>query len=117
MKTHIQPGTWQEWRVKLGASKKDAVDLFREYQDLVKELPADSAVRVLKVLPWQTFEQALSKFLDRMPRKPYAFLARVAAIEARRERQSTAEIRKAMNRRRYQRQYARRAHPASAEPR
>lgn len=104
----VDAKTWRAWRVKMGASKRDARDLYREYRELVKELPADGKVRALKVEAGQSFEQALARFLDRMPRKPYAFLARVAAIEARRARQSTAQSRKEVNRKRYARQYERR---------
>ena len=104
----IDAKTWQAWRVKMGASKRDARNLYREYCELVRQLPTDGKVRVLKIEAGQTFEQALARFLDRMPRKPYAFLARVAAIEAKRARLGEVATRKAINRERYRRQYERR---------
>lgn len=111
----VSPATWQNWRVRLGASRREAKELFREYQELVKEMPTEGKVRYLKVEPWQTFEQALAKFLDTMPRKPYAFLARVKACEERRATLSKVEAKKARNRRRYLKRYARGADTTSGE--
>lgn len=107
MKTQINAKTWKDWRRKLGASKKDARELYREYQELLKELPPETRVRVLDMKRGEPFEKAFARFIDSMPRKPYAFLARVAAIEARRARQAEIDEQKAVNRRRYERRYQR----------
>lgn len=101
--------TWIAWRMKLGAGRKEAGKLWLAYQEWLAEEALQPRVRRLQVAPWQNWEREFRAWLDEMPRKPLKFLAMVAAAEKRRTMKSAAEARKAIARRKYQRQYERRA--------
>ena len=63
---------------------------------------------VLLPEPWQDWDREFRAFLDEMPRKPFKFLQMVAANDKRREALAIVARRKAKNRERYERAYARR---------
>jgi hypothetical protein len=107
--TTIDRETWISWRMKLGANRKDATALWQQYQEWLGGKAASSRVRVLKVEPWQDWEREFRAFLDQMPRKPSGFLARVAAAEKKRAQQAVITARKARGKKRFRRQYAKRA--------
>lgn len=95
--------------MKLGASRKEALKTWTLYQQWVAEEAQQPRARFLKVAPWQNWEREYRAFIDEMPRKPFDFLARVAAAEKRRAALALVASRKAKSRERYERQYARRS--------
>lgn len=96
--------------MKLGASHKQALKLWDQYQEWLAEEAHNGPVRRLTVLPWQNWEREFRAFLDEMPRKPFAFLAMVAAAEKKRAALAAVNTRKAKSHERYRKQYARRAY-------
>jgi hypothetical protein len=101
----IDEKTWIEWRCKLGCRKAEARSLFREYQELLRE--SGGTVRMMTPRHNESWEQALTAFLDQMPRKPIRFLAMVAEVERRRSIRDQIKAHKADGRRRYEKRYAR----------
>jgi hypothetical protein len=101
--------TWIAWRMKLGAGRKEALKTWHLYQQWLEQEAKQPRARFLKVAPWQDWDREFRAFLDEMPRKPFNFLARVAAAEKRRTVKASVDARKAKSRERYERQYARRS--------
>lgn len=104
----IDEKTWKAWRMKLGATRKEANRLWLQYQEWVAQEAQNGPVRRLSVKPWQDWEREFRAFLDEMPRKPYAFIAMVARIEMKRAQLSEIRLKKAARRDKYIRQYERR---------
>lgn len=104
----IDEKTWKAWRMKLGATRKQANHLWMQYQEWRALEAQNGPVRVLQVKPWQNWEREFRAWLDEMPRKPVAFLTMVAAAEKRRAAKAMVAARKMKGRERYERQYARR---------
>jgi hypothetical protein len=105
----IDEKTWIEWRCKLGCRKAEAKRLYREYLELLLE--CESSVRMMKPRHNETWEQALTAFVDQMPRRPTRFLAMVAESEQRQAIRERLRARKASGRRKYLRRVNRRAKP------
>lgn len=96
---------------------QEALKLWHAHQEWRAQEKLNGPVRFLKVESWQDWETEFKRFLDAMPRKPYKFLAMVAAIERRRALQDAIQARKAKGRERFLRRYARHASPAQKIPR
>ena len=100
---------WVAWRMKLGATRKEAERLWKAYSSWRDEEAAHGPVRRLEVAPWQDWEREFRAWLDEMPRKPVAFLAMVEAVEKMRAAKAAIQARKAKGRERFLKRYARRA--------
>jgi len=107
MKT-ITRKEWVAWRMQLGANRREAERLWKDYRTWRDEEGAERPVRRFEVASWQDWEREFRAWLDEMPRKPVAFLAMVAAVEKMRAAKAVIHARKAKGRERFLKRYARR---------